>query len=91
MAPCSIATTAYHMYVSCALISDAMVQLMRERSGLPHQKVVGMAGVLDSARFRSFVAERLQVSVEDVQAMVMGGHGDAMVPLTRFCTGGVDS
>lgn len=67
---------------------DAMVQLMRERSGLPHQKVVGMAGVLDAARFRSFVAERLQVSVEDVQAMVMGGHGDAMVPLTRFCTVG---
>lgn len=67
---------------------DAMVQLMRERSGLPHAKVVGMAGVLDSARFRSFVAERLQVSVEDVQAMVMGGHGDAMVPLPRYCTVG---
>ncbi|KAL8444182.1 hypothetical protein Emed_006354 [Eimeria media] len=65
-----------------------MVQLMRERSGLPHQKVVGMAGVLDSARFRAFVAEKLQVSVEDVQAMVMGGHGDAMVPLPRFCTVG---
>ncbi|CDJ28819.1 malate dehydrogenase, putative [Eimeria mitis] len=65
---------------------DAMVQLMRERSGLPHAKVVGMAGVLDSARFRSFVAEKLQVSVEDVQAMVMGGHGDAMVPLPRYCT-----
>ncbi|KAL8449744.1 hypothetical protein Emag_003553 [Eimeria magna] len=67
---------------------DAMVQLMRERSGLPHQKVVGMAGVLDAARFRAFVAERLQVSVEDVHAMVMGGHGDAMVPLPRFCTVG---
>lgn len=69
---------------------DAMVQLMKERSGLPPQKVVGMAGVLDAARFRSFVAERLQVSVEDVQAMVMGGHGDAMVPLPRFCTGKLD-
>ncbi|OEH76447.1 uncharacterized protein LOC34621309 [Cyclospora cayetanensis] len=67
---------------------DAMVQLMRERSGLPPQKVVGMAGVLDAARFRTFVAERMQVSVEDVHAMVMGGHGDAMVPLPRYCTVG---
>ncbi|KAL8439338.1 hypothetical protein Efla_002818 [Eimeria flavescens] len=64
---------------------DAMVQLMRQRSGLPHQKVVGMAGVLDSSRFRAFIAGRLQVSVEDVQAMVMGGHGDAMAYIQTVC------
>lgn len=67
--------------------SDAMVYLMRKRSGLPHSRVVGMAGVLDASRFRAFVAETLRVSVEDVQAMVMGGHGDSMVPLTKFCSG----
>ena len=61
---------------------DAMVWVLREASGLPHNKVVGMAGVLDSARFRYFLAEEFKVSVEDVTAFVLGGHGDTMVPLT---------
>ena len=65
---------------------DAMVWVMREASGLPHAKVVGMAGVLDSARFRYFIAEELKVSVEDVSAFVLGGHGDTMVPLIRYST-----
>jgi len=65
---------------------DAMVQLMRDASGLPPSKVVGMAGVLDSSRFRYFLAERLNVSVEDVTALVMGGHGDTMVPLPKYTT-----
>jgi malate dehydrogenase len=65
---------------------DVMVWVMRETSGLPHQRVVGMAGVLDSARFRYFLAEELSVSVEDVSAFVLGGHGDAMVPLPRYAT-----
>ncbi|MBL9028932.1 MAG: malate dehydrogenase [Caedimonas sp.] len=67
---------------------DAMVWVMREESGLPHQRVVGMAGVLDSARFRYFLSEEFKVSVEDVFAMVMGGHGDTMVPLIRYSTVG---
>eukprot|EP00922_Rhytidocystis_sp_ex-Travisia-forbesii_P019822 GHVS01029283.1.p1 GENE.GHVS01029283.1~~GHVS01029283.1.p1 ORF type:complete len:410 (-),score=63.79 GHVS01029283.1:521-1750(-) len=67
---------------------DAMVQLLREVSGLPPNMVCGMAGVLDAARFKFFLGERLQVSVEDIQVMVMGGHGDTMVPLTRYCTVG---
>jgi malate dehydrogenase len=65
---------------------DAMVWALREFSGLPHNKVVGMAGVLDSARFRHFLAEEFKVSVEDVTAFVLGGHGDTMVPLTRYST-----
>jgi malate dehydrogenase len=65
---------------------DAMVWVMREASGLPHNKVVGMAGVLDSARFRYFLAEEFKVSVEDVTAFVLGGHGDTMVPLVRYST-----
>ena len=65
---------------------DAMVNVMREASGLPHTHVVGMAGVLDSARFRFFLAEEFKVSVEDVTAFVLGGHGDTMVPLTRYST-----
>jgi malate dehydrogenase len=65
---------------------DAMVNVMREASGLPHSHVVGMAGVLDSARFRFFLAEEFKVSVEDVTAFVLGGHGDTMVPLTRYST-----
>ncbi|MEN0653849.1 MULTISPECIES: malate dehydrogenase [Hyphobacterium] len=65
---------------------DAMVWALREFSGLPHNKVVGMAGVLDSARFRWFLAEEFGVSVEDVTAFVMGGHGDTMVPLLRYST-----
>jgi len=65
---------------------DAMVWAFRQFSKLPANKVVGMAGVLDSARFRWFLAEEFKVSVEDVTAFVMGGHGDTMVPLTRYST-----
>jgi malate dehydrogenase len=65
---------------------DVMVWVMREASGLPHERVVGMAGVLDSARFRYFLAAELGVSVQDVTAFVLGGHGDAMVPLVRYST-----
>ena len=65
---------------------DAMVWALREVSGLPHNRVVGMAGVLDSARFSYFLAEEMRVSVEDVTAFVLGGHGDTMVPLTRYST-----
>jgi malate dehydrogenase len=63
---------------------DAMVWVMREACGLPHNMVVGMAGVLDSARFRTFLAQEFKVSVEDVTAFVLGGHGDTMVPLVRY-------
>lgn len=65
---------------------DVMVYVMQEASGLPHSRVVGMAGVLDSARFRYFLSEEFKVSVEDVTAFVLGGHGDTMVPLTRYST-----
>ena len=65
---------------------DAMVWAIREASGLPHNKVVGMAGILDSARFRYFLAEEMAVSVRDVTAFVLGGHGDTMVPLARYST-----
>ncbi|MDX1402545.1 MAG: malate dehydrogenase [Kiloniellales bacterium] len=65
---------------------DAMVWLLQQESGLPPEKVVGMAGVLDSARFRHFLAEEMDVSVEDVTAFVLGGHGDTMVPMVRHST-----
>ncbi|VXC83484.1 malate dehydrogenase [Sphingomonas sp. AX6] len=65
---------------------DAMVWALREFSGLPHQKVVGMAGVLDSARFQHFLAEEFDVSVQDVTAFVLGGHGDTMVPVIEYST-----
>lgn len=65
---------------------DAMVWALREFSGLPHSKVVGMAGVLDSARFRHFLAEEFRVSVKDVTAFVLGGHGDTMVPVVQYST-----
>ncbi|MEE2694044.1 MAG: malate dehydrogenase [Pseudomonadota bacterium] len=65
---------------------DAMVLVLKEASGLPHRKVVGMAGVLDSARFRYFLAEEMGVSIKDVTAFVLGGHGDTMVPLPRYST-----
>jgi malate dehydrogenase len=65
---------------------DAMVQLAWKRSGFPPGRVIGMAGVLDSARFRTFIAQELQVSVENVTAFVLGGHGDSMVPLPRYST-----
>lgn len=65
---------------------DAMVWALREFSGLPHQKVCGMAGVLDSARFRHFLSLEFEVSMRDVTAFVLGGHGDTMVPLARYST-----
>jgi malate dehydrogenase len=65
---------------------DVMVWVMREATGIPHQQVVGMAGVLDSARFHYFLAEEFNISVEDVHASVLGGHGDSMVPLIRYST-----
>ncbi len=65
---------------------DAMVWALREFSGLPHTKVVGMAGVLDSARFSHFLAEEFQVSVKDVNTFVLGGHGDTMVPVLEYST-----
>jgi malate dehydrogenase len=67
---------------------DAMVQNVYEVSGFPRSRVFGMAGVLDTARFRTFIARELEVSVEDVQAYVLGGHGDDMVPLVRYTTVG---
>jgi malate dehydrogenase len=69
---------------------DAMVYVAHQASGFPANRVIGMAGVLDSARFRTFIADELDVSVEDVTAFVLGGHGDSMVPLPRFSSvGGV--
>ena len=69
---------------------DAMVTLMKERTGLPKERVVGMAGVLDSSRYRTFLAEALHVSVTSVQAMVLGGHGDDMVPVrSHTSVGGI--
>jgi len=65
---------------------DAMAQAAYKLSGLPRERVIGMAGVLDSARFRTFIADELDVSVENVTAFVLGGHGDTMVPLARYST-----
>jgi len=65
---------------------DAMTQLAFKRSGFPRERVIGMAGVLDAARFRAFIAQELRVSVENIHAFVLGGHGDTMVPLPRFST-----
>src|SRR5215472_11853647 len=65
---------------------DAMAQAAYKISGFPRERVIGMAGVLDSARFRAFIAEELKVSVENVTAFVLGGHGDTMVPLPRYST-----
>jgi malate dehydrogenase len=65
---------------------DAMAQAAYKMSGFPRERVIGMAGVLDSARFRAFIAEELKVSVENVTAFVLGGHGDTMVPLARYST-----
>jgi len=82
-----IKTHAPNAFVVCITNPlDAMVWALRQFSGLPHQMVVGMAGVLDSARFRHFLAEEMNVSVEDVSAFVLGGHGDTMVPMPRFST-----
>ena len=65
---------------------DAMAYIAKKVSGFPRERVLGMAGVLDSARFRTFVAEAANVSVEDVHGFVYGGHGDTMVPMTRYCS-----
>src|SRR5213083_3044449 len=65
---------------------DAMVYEMKKITGFPRERVVGMAGVLDSARFQLFLARELGSSVKDVRAMVLGGHGDTMVPVTSYCT-----
>jgi len=78
---------------NCVIIAvtnplDAMCQNIFETSGFPRNRVFGMAGVLDTARYRTFIAQELNVSVEDVQAMVLGGHGDDMVPLVRYTTVG---
>jgi malate dehydrogenase len=69
---------------------DAMAFVAKQVLGFPSERILGMAGVLDSARFRSFIAEEMNVSVKDVQAFVLGGHGDTMVPMPRHCSvGGV--
>ncbi|MGE4609867.1 MAG: malate dehydrogenase [Paracoccaceae bacterium] len=82
-----IAKHAPNAFVICITNPlDAMVWALREFSGLPHNMVVGMAGILDSARFRHFLADEFNVSVKDVTAFVLGGHGDTMVPLTRYST-----
>jgi malate dehydrogenase len=82
-----IAANAPNAFVICITNPlDAMVWALREFSGLPHEKVCGMAGVLDSARFRHFLAMEFEVSVKDVTAFVLGGHGDTMVPLARYST-----
>ena len=78
------APDSYVIVVSNPL--DAMVYQFKKISGFPKQRVVGQAGVLDSTRFRAFVAWELDVSVQDVTALVLGGHGDTMVPLIRYCT-----
>jgi malate dehydrogenase len=65
---------------------DTMTYLAVKKSGLPKQRVMGMAGILDTARFRAFIAMELGVSVEDIQALLLGGHGDEMVPLPRYTT-----
>jgi malate dehydrogenase len=82
-----IKTHAPESFVICITNPlDAMVWALQKFCGLPPKKVVGMAGVLDSARFRYFLAEEMQVSVEDVTAFVLGGHGDEMVPSVRYST-----
>ncbi len=82
-----IAANAPDAFVICITNPlDAMVWALREFSGLPHNKVVGMAGVLDSARFSHFLAEEFKVSVRDVNSFVLGGHGDTMVPVVEYST-----
>ncbi len=84
-----IKTHAPNAFVICITNPlDAMVWALQKFSGLPENMVVGMAGVLDSARFRTFLADEFKVSVEDVTAFVLGGHGDTMVPLARYSTVG---
>ncbi len=84
-----IAKAAPNAFVICITNPlDAMVWALQQYSGLPTNRVCGMAGVLDSARFRAFLAEEMNVSVKDVSAFVLGGHGDTMVPLPRYSTVG---
>ncbi|MCS6857553.1 MAG: malate dehydrogenase [Deltaproteobacteria bacterium] len=78
------APSAFVIVISNPL--DAMVYEMKKRTGFPRERVVGMAGVLDSARMQFFLAEALGVSVKDVRALVLGGHGDTMVPVLSYCT-----
>ena len=75
---------AYYLIVSNPL--DVMTYVAQKVTGLPRQKVFGMAGILDTARYRSFLSMELGVSMQDIQALILGGHGDTMVPLTRFTT-----
>jgi len=87
----SVVTEAITYSPGCILIIvsnplDAMAQTAYKLSGFPRNRVIGMAGVLDSARFRTFIADELNVSVENVTAFVLGGHGDTMVPLPRYST-----
>jgi malate dehydrogenase len=63
-----------------------MALVAKETLGFPKERIIGMAGVLDSARFRSFIAEETKTSVKDIQAFVLGGHGDTMVPMPRHCS-----
>ncbi|PCI63361.1 MAG: malate dehydrogenase [Kordiimonadales bacterium] len=82
-----IAANAPDAFVICITNPlDAMVWALQKFSGLPAHKVCGMAGILDSSRFRHFLADEFEVSIEDVTAFVLGGHGDTMVPLTRYST-----
>ena len=82
-----IAAHAPNAFVICITNPlDAMVWALQKFSGLPAEKVCGMAGILDSARFRHFLADEFDVSIKDVTAFVLGGHGDTMVPLTRYST-----
>jgi malate dehydrogenase len=82
-----VKTHAPNAFVICITNPlDAMVWVFQQKSGLPANKVVGMAGVLDSSRFQLFLSEEFGVSVQDVRAFVLGGHGDTMVPLTRYST-----
>src|SRR3954463_8959381 len=82
-----IKTPCPNAFVICSANPlDVMVWVLQQRSGLPPERVVGMAGVLDSSRFRLFLAEEFKVSVEDITAFVLGGHGDTMVPLVRYST-----
>ena len=78
----------YDSYIPIVITNplDAMVWALQKACGLPKPMVVGMAGVLDSARMRTFIAQELKVSVENVHAFVLGGHGDTMVPLPRYST-----
>jgi malate dehydrogenase len=81
-----IATSPNAILIIVSNPLDAMAQAAFKQSGFPRERVIGMAGVLDSARFRTFIAQELQVSVENVTAFVLGGHGDTMVPLSRYST-----